>query len=139
MEVTEDGTIFTCTLHHFRLHHLHLKFILQKMVVFLVRGLITGDGGIQVQILFTVDSKIFDYILFYRGWYYSQNHLLQEARFLKVCRYDQFRRNSCYDELGCNSLVVTVMLLRPAQSERYGQLSCNVTASLVVTLWSDQS
>ena len=36
------------------------------------------------------------------------------ARFLKVCRYDQFRRNSCYDKLGCNSLVVTVMLLRPA-------------------------
>ena len=79
MEVTEDGTIFTCTLHHFRLHHLHLKFILQKMVVFLVRGLITGDGGIQVQILFTVDSKIFNYILFYRGWYYSQNHLQQEC------------------------------------------------------------
>ena len=25
------------------------------------------------------------------------------ARFLKVCPYDQLRRNSCYDELGCNS------------------------------------
>ena len=46
MEVTEDGTIFTCTLHHYRLHHLHQKFILLKMVVFSVRALITGDGGI---------------------------------------------------------------------------------------------
>ena len=38
----------------------------------------------------------------------------QEARFLKVCRYDQLRRNSCYDELGCNSLVVIALLLLPA-------------------------
>ena len=26
-----------------------------------------------------------------------------DARFLKVCRYDQLRRNSCYDQLCCNS------------------------------------
>ena len=26
-----------------------------------------------------------------------------DARFLKVCRYNQLRRNSCYDELGRNS------------------------------------
>ena len=41
-------------------------------------------------------------------------YALQIARFLKVCRYDQLRRNSCYDELGCNSLVVIALLLRPA-------------------------
>ena len=35
------------------------------------------------------------------------------ARFLKVCRYDQLRRNSCYDKLGCNSLVLIALLLRP--------------------------
>ena len=36
------------------------------------------------------------------------------ARFLKVCRYDQLRCNSCYDEFGCNNLVVIALLLRPA-------------------------
>ena len=40
--------------------------------------------------------------------------LRREARFLKVCRYDKLRRNSCYDELGCNSLVLIALLLRPA-------------------------
>ena len=46
-------------------------------------------------------------------WYEAEGTLL-DARFLKVCRYDQLRRNSCYDELGCNSLVVIALLLRPA-------------------------
>ena len=30
----------------------------------------------------------------------------RSARFKKICRYDQLRRNSCYDELGRNSLVL---------------------------------
>ena len=34
------------------------------MVVFSVGALITGDGGIQVLILFNVDSKIFNEISF---------------------------------------------------------------------------
>ena len=42
------------------------------------------------------------------------NQGLRSARFLKVCQYDQLRRNSCYDELGCNNLVVIALLLRPA-------------------------
>ena len=45
----------------------------------------------------------------------------QYARFLKVCRYDQLRRNSCYNELGRNSigLIVSsklVVKLRPTLS-----------------------
>ena len=44
----------------------------------------------------------------------SQQSIIWVARFLKVCRYDQLCRNSCYDELGCNSLVVIALLLRPA-------------------------
>ena len=38
----------------------------------------------------------------------------RSARLKKICRYDQLRRNSCYNELGCNSLVVIALLLRPA-------------------------
>ena len=45
---------------------------------------------------------------------FSQTTWQQDARFLKVCRYDQLRRNSCYDKLGCNNLVVIALLLRPA-------------------------
>ena len=47
------------------------------------------------------------------------------ARFLKVCRYDQLRRNSCYNELGCNS----------HWTQFYNRVSCNITTKLVVTIY----
>ena len=47
-------------------------------------------------------------------WFLHNPNLIDlVARFYKVCRYDRLRCNSCYDKLGCNSLVVIVLLLRP--------------------------
>ena len=41
------------------------------------------------------------------------DHALPDARFLKVCRYDQLCCNSCYDKLGCNVTTNTVITIRP--------------------------
>ena len=57
---------------------------------------------------------------------------LLEARFLKVCRYNQLRRNSCYDELGRNSmgLIVTTKLVITFII-CYDELRCNKLADTV--------